>query len=147
MSPARPAHTETESSMMFMAAKPDTATRRRSSVSRLVSAPCFAVLHRRRGKTRLPQRGNHIGFAGAALPHDDAHPLCREIGPCALDTGHAHRRALDGTDAAAAAHIFDGKRDDAGRLVGLAQRLGAGTCGKRVDGHGASGTITRCFSR
>ena len=42
MSPARPDHTDTDNSMMFMAAKPATATRRRSADSREVSV-CWLV--------------------------------------------------------------------------------------------------------
>ena len=117
MSLARPAHTETDSSMTLAAAKPATARRRNRSA--LWARPLVVADLRRLGRMKagVLQRGGKRLCVGAPgiEPHGDA--LGRQIGARARDARRGEQRLLHGGHAAAAAHV----RDDEGHVTGLAR--------------------------
>ena len=128
MSPARPDHTETESSMMFMAAKPATATRRKqSSVSRCVSASCFAACIGAAAKPAWSSAAITSTSPARAASQATLTRFAARFARALLDAGHAHRGALDRADAAAAAHVLDGKRERCSSLRRARLGLRAGT--------------------
>ncbi len=126
--------------MMFMAAKPATATRLSRYFWRAVSRSCLAASIGAATKPALLERGDEINLAGERRVVGDAEPLGGERGPRRLHASNSERRTLDRAHAAAAMHVLDGERQRASIGNGVCRLRPFGEApGRGVDGHGWSG--------
>ena len=135
---------------MFMAAKPATATRRsRILLPRQLRLGLDRMHSGAAGKPARPSAVDQFDLARTQWIVGDAHTLGREVSPRAHHARNGQRGAFDRAQAAAAAHVLDGEREDVqSRIARLDLSLARDKCGGAgMDGHGAAGTTRRCLSR